>query len=276
MLEMSEPHATEFRRLVRGGAGARDIHGRLPPTTGFARRTLASDASVAREMGRVEAYRSSSCALLEAFTGRAPCVLDVGCSTGAGAVAMALSPILAPDVVVGVDTATLSLKAARVRARGHGLAPPRVSFRGCRAGCPLPFADDSFDLVVCVSVLEFMPTASQRRELVEEMKRVVRPGGHFFLATPSPLRLREMHSRRWLGNFVRRDGYPWATPPWEIERLVSDFHPLPVGRWVAARALQRVGLAARRVPPPVAGILARASAWQRVLVRKPQGASIRA
>jgi SAM-dependent methyltransferase len=275
MLEMGEPHATEFRRLVRGGAGVRDIHGPLP-SIGFARRTLASEAFVAREVARVEVHRSSSCALLEAFTGRAPRILDVGCSTGAGAVAMALSPTLAPDVVVGVDPETLSLKAARVRARGHGLAPPRVSFRGCRAGGPLPFADDSFDLVVSVSVLEFVPTARQRRDLVQEMKRVVCPGGHLYLATPSPLRLRELHSRRWFGNFVRRDGYPWATPPWEIERLLSDFDRLPVQRWVAARALQRAGLLARELPPSLAGLLGRASRWQRVLVRKRQGASIRA
>jgi SAM-dependent methyltransferase len=275
MLEMCEPHATEFRRLVRGGAGVREIHGPLPPI-GFARRTFASEAFVEHEVARVEAHRSSSCALLEAFTGRAPRILDVGCSTGAGAVAMALSPILAPDVVVGVDPDTLSLKAARVRARGHGLAPPRVSFRGCRAGSPLPFADDSFDLVVSVSVLEFVPTARQRRDLVHEMKRVVSPGGHLYLATPSPLRLRELHSGRWLGNFVRRDGYPWAMPPWEIERLLSDFHPLPVQRWVVACTLQRAGLPARKWSLPLAGLLARAGVWQRVLARKAHGASIMA
>ncbi len=271
MVQMSEPHASEFRRLIREGAGARDIHGPVPQI-GFAERTRASDAYVAREVARVEAHRMSSCALLEAFTGRARRVLDVGCSTGGGAVAMALSPILAPDVVVGVDPEPMSLKAARVRARGHGLEAPRVSFRGCRAGSPLPFASDSFDLVVSVSVLEFVPTARQRRALVDEMKRVVRPGGHVFLATPSPWRLRDLHSRRWLGDFVRRDGYPWATPPWEIGRLLAGFDPVPVRRWVGARTLERAGFPAGSVPRPVAEALARASRWQRFLARKPMSA----
>jgi SAM-dependent methyltransferase len=270
MVEMSEPHASEFRRLIREGAGARDIHGPVPQI-GFAERTLASDAYVAREVARVEAHRMSSCALLEALVGHAPRILDVGCSTGGGAVAMALSPILAADVVVGVDPEPISLKAARVRARGHGLEAPRASFRGCRAGSPLPFASDSFDLIVSVSVLEFVPTARERRTLVDEMKRVVRPGGHVFLATPSPWRLRDLHSRRWLGDFVRRDGYPWATPPWQIGRLLADFEPLRVHRWVGERTLERAGLPAGKVPARVAEALARASRWQRILARKPGG-----
>ena len=268
MVEMTEPHASEFRRLIREGAGARDIHGHVPQI-GFAERTAASDAFVAREMRRVETHRASSCALLEAFTGRALRILDVGCSTGGSAVAMALSPILAPEVVMGVDPEPISLKAARVRASGHGLEPPRVTFRGCRAGSPLPFEDDSFDLVVSVSVLEFVPTASQRRDLVAEMKRVVRPGGHVFLATPSPWRLRELHSGRWFGDFVRRPGYPWATPPWEIERLLGDFDPVPIQRWVGTRTLERAGVPPRKVPRPLARAVALASTWQRVLARKP-------
>jgi len=145
-----------------------------------------------------------------------------------------------------------------------------VSFRGCRAGSPLPFADDSFDLVVSVSVLEFVPTARQRRELVAEMKRVARPGGHVFLATPSPWRLRDLHSRRWLGDFIRREGYPWATPPWEIGRLLADFDPVCVQSWVGARALERAGLRAQRVPRSLAEAVGHASAWQRLLARKPQ------
>jgi SAM-dependent methyltransferase len=268
MVEMSEPHASEFRRLIREGAGARDIHGTVPQV-GFAERTAASDAFVAREVARVEMHRMSSCALLEAFMGRTPRILDVGCSTGGSAVAMALSPILAPELVVGVDPEPISLKAARVRARGHGLEAPRVTFRGCRAGSPLPFADDTFDLVVSVSVLEFVPTADQRRNLVAEMKRVVRPGGYVFLATPSPWRLRELHSKRWFGDFIRRAGYPWATPPWEITRLLADFERAPVQRWIGARTLERAGLAPHAVPRPLVHAVALASAWQRALARKP-------
>ena len=230
MVEMTEPHASEFRRPdPRGRRGSRH------PWTGadrlgFAERTAASDAFVAREISRVDDASRELVRSPRSLRGTRAAhprrrLLDRRQRRRHGPLAASWRRrswwawIRSPS----------ASKAARVRARGHGLEPPRVTFRGCRPGSPLPFEDDSFDLVVSVSVLEFVPTASQRRDLVAEMKRVVRPGGHVFLATPSPLRLRELHSRRWFGDFVRRAGYPWATPPWDIRasprRLRSGAHP---------------------------------------------------
>ncbi len=268
MVAMAEPYASEFCRLVRLGAGAQDIHGGVRPV-GYARRTAASDAFVAREASRVDTHRHGTCALLEAFAGRAPRVLDVGCSTGGSAVAMALSPLLAPDAVVGIDPDLLSLRAAEVRARGYGLASGRVSFKQTNSGDPLPFGSEEFDLVACVSVLEFIPTREGRRRLVAEMKRVTRPGGYVFLSTPNPLRFRDLHARRWLGDVVRRDGYPWATPPWAFRALVADYQRVPIDAWLASRALERMGLPSRALPPFLAEALAWASTWQKLLVRKP-------
>lgn len=265
VLRMREPYASEFRHLVRLGAGARDVHG--TPEAGYARRTHASDAFVEREVARVETHRHSSCAILEAFAGRAPRVVDVGCSTGGTTVAVALSSVLAPEVTVGVDPDPLSLRAAEVRARGHGLDARRVAFVRTEPDRPLPFPSHSFDLAVCVSVLEFLPTAGERRRLVDEIKRVVRPGGLVFLSTPNPLRLRDVHARRWLGDLVRRDGYPWASPPWAMRAMVADWERVPIERWTVARAL---GLPASVVPGPVAGALGWAQTWQKLLVRKPR------
>ncbi len=266
---MAEPHASEFRTLVRLGAGARDIHG-ISKDIGFARRTLASDAFLAREMGRVDLHQRGVSTLLAAFVGRSPKILDVGCSTGATTVAMALSPILGPDLVIGVDPDPLSLRAAEVRANGYGLDPERVAFvRNC-PGDSLPFASEEFDVVSCVSVLEFVPTMAGRRQLVQEMKRVVRPGGHIFIATPNPLRLRDLHARRWLGDFIRRSGFPWATPPWAMRAMLADCTRMKIEPWVVARALERVGgVPVRTVPRLVAEMITWASAWQRLLVRKP-------
>jgi SAM-dependent methyltransferase len=269
MVPMTEPHASEFARLIRAGAGARDIHG-VASDVGFAERTRASDAFLAREFARVEAHARGACSLLEAFTGRAPSILDVGCSTGGSAVAMALSPVLSPDVVVGVDPEALSLQAAEARARAYGLEWPRVAFRRCRPSRPLPFPSDSFDLVACVSVLEFVPTPIERQRLVDEMKRVVRPGGHLFIATPNPFRLRDMHAKRWLGDFRRRDGYPWASPPWAVRAMFHDCERVPIQSWIGGRALERAtGLPFRRAPSPIAEAFASVSAWQKLLVRKP-------
>jgi SAM-dependent methyltransferase len=262
---MTAPYAAEFRRLVRLGAGARDIHGTAE--VGFAKRTAASDAFVAREEARVETHRRSSGALLEAFAGRAPRMLDVGCSTGGSTVAFALSPVLAPELIVGVDPDPLSLRAAEVRARGHGLDRQRVVFVRNEPGGALPFASETFDLVAAVSVLEFVPTPGDRSRLVEEMKRVLRPGGHVFVATPNPLRLRDLHAKRWLGDLIRRDGYPWASPPWAMRRMLDGFHPIDVDRWTLGRALR---VPERFLPDPLPAVLRWAHPWQKLLVRKPE------
>lgn len=267
---MVEPFASEFERLVRLGAGVRDIHGAMEEV-GYARRTLAPASFVAREIARVELHLVGTVPLLEAFAGRCARVLDLGCSTGGSTVAVALSDGVAPEVVVGADPDPLSLRAAEARARGYGLDARRVSFVRTQPGEPLPFASDSFDLVLSVSVLEFVPTAEGRRRLVEEMKRVVRPGGHVLLATPSPLRMRERHSRRLLGDYVRRDGYPWASPPWALRAMVADFERVDIDAWVVSKALERVGVSRGPVPRAVAKGLAWAGAWQKVLVRKPAG-----
>jgi SAM-dependent methyltransferase len=284
MVAMSEPHASELRRLVRLGAGARDIHVAEPALScsgigrdvGFARREGASDSFVERELARVETHRRGSCSLLEAFVGRTPRILDVGCSTGATAVALALSPVLAPEVVVGVDPDTLSLHAAEVRAKGHGLDARRVSFARNRPCEALPFEGGSFDLVVCVSVLEFLPTVDARRQLAAEMARVTRPGGHVFVATPSPLRARDVHARRWLGDFFRRRGYPWASAPWAVRAMFRGCDRVPTDRWVVTRAFGRAGLSpnvtravSRSLPERACQGIALAHAWQKVLLRKP-------
>jgi hypothetical protein len=106
--------------------------------------------------------------------------------------------------------------------------------------------------------------------LVDEMKRVARPGGQLFLSTPNPLRLRDVHSRRLLGDFVRRAGYPWATLPWRMRALVSDWENVPIDLWVVRRTLERSGVPGRIVPAPFARAIIWTRPWQKILVRKPE------
>lgn len=269
MPEMAEPYASEFRRLVRLGAGARDIHS-SKAEVGFARRTASSHAFMAREVSRVDTHLRSTCPILEAFAPNPRRILDVGCSTGGSTVAMALSRVLAPEVLVGFDLDALSLRAAEVRAKGHGLDPRRITFVSGVPDEPLPFGTEAFDLVVCVSVLEFLPTSRARRWLVEEMKRVVRPGGYVFLSTPNPLRLRDVHAKRWLGDVVRRDGFPWASPPWELRAMFAECERVPIDTWVVARALHHAGLPVRGLPRSLTNAIAWVHAWQKILMRKPE------
>lgn len=48
----------------------------------------------------------------------------------------------------------------------------------------LPFPDESFDVVTMLAVLEHL---SRPREIVQEISRVLRPGGQVVLTVPSPI-----------------------------------------------------------------------------------------
>jgi SAM-dependent methyltransferase len=87
--------------------------------------------------------------------------LDVGCGTGHWARALAERGAR----VVGIDVSAPMLAAAQAK-RIPGAAFAQAS------ALRLPFADATFDLVVCVTALEFVP---DRKAAVAEMLRVLRP-----------------------------------------------------------------------------------------------------
>jgi SAM-dependent methyltransferase len=61
------------------------------------------------------------------------------------------------------------------------LAPGPLVNVAASAG-QLPFASDSFDVVVCTQVLEYVP---RPQEAVDEMRRVLKAGGSLLLSVPS-------------------------------------------------------------------------------------------
>ena len=95
-------------------------------------------------------------------------VLDLGCGRG-GMVELFWRDV---DFAAGMDPDPRSL--AEHRAPGM----PVVSGRGES----LPFAGESFDLVVCVWVLEHLRSPET---VLREVRRVLRPGGHFVFVTPN-------------------------------------------------------------------------------------------
>lgn len=101
------------------------------------------------------------------FVGTAPGerVLDVGCGTGS--LAEALAQRGRAQALCGVDLAAPYVEYARQRVR-----EPGVTFQVGDA-CALGFADASFDRVLCLLVLHFVPQAGQA---LGEMRRVARPG----------------------------------------------------------------------------------------------------
>jgi SAM-dependent methyltransferase len=121
-------------------------------------------------------HRSATLRLLDeiaaAVDGGATRVLDVGCGTGALAVAAAERwPGLAIDAV---DASDGMLDLARRDLDGRpGSARQRVSFTRAFADS-LPFDDGTFDVVVAAFVLQLVPSAPRA---LREMRRVLRPGG---------------------------------------------------------------------------------------------------
>jgi len=99
-------------------------------------------------------------------------VLEVGC--GGGFMAEALAQRGAR--VCALDPADRAIAAARAHARQSDLD---IDYR-VGTGESLPWPDQSFDAVVCVDVLEHVSDLDQ---VLREITRVLRPGGHFLFDT---------------------------------------------------------------------------------------------
>ena len=116
-------------------------------------------------------------------------VLDYGC--GPGGLAVEIGRQVGPDGnVVGLDLNAQMIARAAELAAQQGLHE-RVSFVHSEASI-LPFADNTFDRVLCKSVLEYV---AEPELVLAEFKRVTRPGGkvhvidsdwHMLVAEPLP------------------------------------------------------------------------------------------
>jgi SAM-dependent methyltransferase len=106
-------------------------------------------------------------------------VLDVGCRYGA-----LTRAYLDGNEVVGVDVDRQALaQAARLGIETHW----------ADADAPLPFGDESFDVVVAGELLEHIRDPAG---LVAEARRVLRPGGRLVASVPNGFRLK--HRLRFL------------------------------------------------------------------------------
>jgi SAM-dependent methyltransferase len=103
-------------------------------------------------------------------------VLDVGCGTGEFTAALGQAGARA----IGVEVAEAALE--RARARHHG-----IDFRLVPIDGPLPFEDNSFELVWAGEVIEHVADTAR---WLSEVRRVLVPGGRLLISTPSHGRLR--------------------------------------------------------------------------------------
>jgi ubiquinone/menaquinone biosynthesis C-methylase UbiE len=99
-------------------------------------------------------------------------VLDMGCGTGRFTVPMAERA----KSVSGLDLSPMMLETARKKLADRGLTAD------LREGdmAALPFADESFDIVVSMLALMHIPRAD-RQQVFHEVARVLRPGGRLVI-----------------------------------------------------------------------------------------------
>ena len=143
-------------------------------------------------------------------------VLDVCCGSGASAIPAA--EIVGPEgSVIGVDLAANLLELARNKAKQRGLE--NIEFQSGDM-TRLPFDENSFDAVVCVFGIFFVP---DMEGALRELKRVARTGGVVAVTTWGPRFFEPATSAFWNSvRNVRPDLYKGFNP-WD---RISDVEGL--------------------------------------------------
>jgi SAM-dependent methyltransferase len=126
-------------------------------------------------------------------------VLEFGCNVGATAIVLAHYGAH----VTAADISPDYLNLAAWNAQRYSVAD-RIIFQLLHSGEPLPFPTDSFDVVTCNSVLEYV-----RPDLLpsvqRELSRVLKPGGLLLVfSTSNRLYPVEVHSGKWFTNYTPR------------------------------------------------------------------------
>jgi SAM-dependent methyltransferase len=97
-----------------------------------------------------------------------PRILDAGCGSGRNMVELTRY-----GKVTGVELSEVALAAARERGVGEVVAGSVME---------MPFPEDSFDLAVCLDVIEHL---EDDRGALRELRRVVAPGGTLLVTVPA-------------------------------------------------------------------------------------------
>lgn len=107
-------------------------------------------------------------------------VLDVACGTGL------VARFVAPRVAPGGMVSNLDFDPAMIAvARGLVTQPPGVSVTWhCASALSMPFADGTFDLVMCLNGLQFLPSHAAG---LSEIRRVLKPGGRLVVTVLSAI-----------------------------------------------------------------------------------------
>ncbi len=205
--DVGDPDFLAFREAILSGASRQDIY--AGSDHGYAARAWAQstdpvqlaarDVDTRREFDRIRAHAGNLVDPLQRHYGLdGMSVLEVGCGTGALAVALGL----AGAMVTAVDPTGTSLAACRHRAAYFGLPRERLRLLRVRPEPGLPFADRQFDRVIVNSVLEFIPEG--RAEHVRDWIRVLRASGVLVISAENGWYPRDYYTGMLLPRLRRR------------------------------------------------------------------------
>lgn len=143
-------------------------------------------------------------------------VLDVGCGAGLQLLQFAEQK---RAFCVGIDIGEEvgEIGNAVFRERNLENSGAFVRSRGER----LPFADESFDVVLCRVALPYM----DNRKTISEISRVLRPQGKFFLKTHAPLFYFGMMKKRFSSFNAKQMAYPVICLTAGALNLLTGKHP---------------------------------------------------
>jgi len=171
--------------------------------------------------------------LLRAVQGRTGRALDVGCGTGRAAVALARAGF-------SVDALDIDPKVVAIAEVVSERLGVRVSYRVADlAAQRKDYPDDTYDVVVCMEVLEHVPAWQQ---MVSELRRVLKPGGLLFLSVPHDPRQFSVldeyagHLRRF-----RREEILGALQRMEADACTIGFPSFRAITWLYDRTLRLSG-----------------------------------
>lgn len=138
-------------------------------------------------------------------------VLEVGSGSGGPALFLAKETGCR---LTGVDVNEFGIKNANDLARERGLSE-RAAFKQIDASKPLPFANDSFDIVFSNDVMCHLP---ERQSVLKEWHRVLKPGGQMLftdaLVISGIVSHEEIAKRSSIGLY-------FYLPPGENERMIE-------------------------------------------------------
>ncbi|HEX4008600.1 MAG TPA: class I SAM-dependent methyltransferase [Solirubrobacteraceae bacterium] len=153
-----------------------------------------------------------------------PRVLDAGCGSG-----RTLQELVEYGAVSGIELSEEAAELARERALGE-VEVGRLE--------ELPWADETFDLITCLDVIEHVPDDVVA---LTELRRVVAPGGWLLVTVPAYQALWSQHDeanhhyRRYSRAALRGAA---ASAGWELRRM-SSFNSLLLAPAAAVRLARR-------------------------------------